>query len=90
MEKELYFYKNEYEIIAYEGEVLTKRIGDVIVETIVSPTEEQLKEFGYKELENTVRPPEKKGYAIELYYENTPEVIYEKYRYVKIEDEEEE
>ena len=64
----LYLFKNEYEIQAYAGEVLTKRVGDIIVETIVSPTAEQLKDFGYKPLKNTERPVEKPGYAIETYY----------------------
>jgi hypothetical protein len=83
MEETLYLFKNEYEIAAYAGEILTKRVGDIIVETIVSPTPEQLKDYGYKPLQNTVRPDEKPGYIIETYYENTPEVILQKYRYVK-------
>lgn len=83
----LYLFKNEYEIQAYAGEVLTKRVGDIIVETIVSPTAEQLKDFGYKPLKNTERPVEKPGYAIETFYENQPEVILQCYRYVKIDEE---
>ncbi|MBR0430736.1 hypothetical protein IJJ05_00380 [Candidatus Saccharibacteria bacterium] len=83
MEKTLYIFKNKYEIAGYNGEVLTKRVGDVITETIKEPTEEQLKEFGFKELENTVRPDGKKGYVIEPYYEVDGDKIKQCYEQVK-------
>lgn len=84
MDETLYLFKNEYEIAAYAGEVLTKRVGDIIVETIVSPTAEQLKDYGYKPLVNTQRPDEKPGFAIETYYENGKTEIKQCYRYVPI------
>lgn len=79
----LYLFKNKYEVAGYNGEILTKRVGDTIVETIKEPTDEQLKEFGYKELENTVRPDAKKGYAIETYYEVDGDKIKQCYEQVK-------
>ena len=79
---ELYLFKNKYEIVGYNGEILTKRVGDIITETIKDPSEEQLKEFGYKELVNTVRPEEKEGYAIDIYYEIDGNKIKQCYEYV--------
>ena len=83
METKLYLFKNKYEIAGYAGEILTKRVGDIIVETIKDPTEEQLREYGYKELVNTERPDGKKGSAIETYSEVDGDVIKQCYEYVE-------
>lgn len=85
METTLYLFKNKYEIAAYAGEILTKRVGDVIVETIKDPTEAQLRDYGYKDLIDTGRPEPKEGYVIEVYYELDLDenVIKQCYEYVK-------
>lgn len=78
----LYLFKNKYEIVGYAGEILTKRVGDIITETIKDPSEEQLKEFGYKELVVTERPAAKRGHTIETYYEVVGDTIEQRYEYI--------
>ena len=82
METTLYLFKNKYEIAAYNGEVLTMRVGDVITKTIKDPTEAQLREFGYMELVETKRPEPKEGFVIEPYYEIVGDKIELRYAYV--------
>ena len=83
----LYLFKNKYEIVAYAGEILTMRVGDVITKTIKDPTEEQLREFGYMDLLETQRPDKKEGFAIEAYYEITEDKIEKRYEYVPLPEE---
>lgn len=83
----LYLFKNKYEIVGYAGEILTKRVGDIITETIKNPSEEQLKEFGYKELVETQRPDKKEGFAIEAYYEIAGDKIEKRYEYIRLPEE---
>jgi hypothetical protein len=83
--KPLYLFKNKYEILAYSGEILTMRVGDLITETIKSPDEATLRLFGYRELVSGQRPEPRPGYAIEMYYELEGDHIVEKYEFVEIE-----
>lgn len=80
----LYLFKNKYEIVAYDGEILTMRVGDVITKTIKDPTEEQLREFGYMDLVETQRPDKKDDFAIEAYYEIIGNKIEERYEYIPL------
>lgn len=80
----LYLFKNKYEIVAYAGEILTMRVGDVITKTIKDPTEDQLREFGYMDLVETQRPDKKEGFAIEGYYEIIGNKIEERYEYIPL------
>lgn len=80
----LYLFKNKYEIVAYDGEILTMRVGDVITKTIKDPTEDQLREFGYMDLVETQRPDKKEGFAIEGCYEIIGNKIEERYEYTPL------
>lgn len=57
-ENNMYLFISEDEIQAYKGEVLKRYIGAKLVKTISNPTDEDLKEFGYRPLENTAEVPE--------------------------------
>ena len=85
MEYNLFKYKDEYEIIAYQGEVLTTTDSKgEITKAILDPTKKELVEAGYKPLVNTIRPEAKKGMAIEPYYENDKDCIKLCYRFVDL------
>lgn len=80
----MYIFIDEHTIIPYNGEVLKRYVGKKLVKTIANPTNEQLKEFGYKELIEEQRPEDKLDYYIEEYYIDG-KVITKKYRYIEIE-----
>ena len=80
----MYIFIDENTIIPYNGELLKRYVGKKLVKTIANPTNEQLKEFGYKELVEEQRPEDKLDYYIEEYYIDG-EAITKKYRYIEIE-----
>ena len=84
--KDMYLFISEYEIQKYNGEVLKRYVGNRCVKIISNPTEEDLKEFGYKYLVEENPLEEKEGFYIETYYEDG-EVITKKYRYVELPEE---
>ena len=82
----MYIFIDEHYIEKYNGEVLKRYVGSRLVKIIANPTEEQLREFGYKELIEDTPLEEKEGFYIETYYEDG-EHITKKYRYVEIPEE---
>ena len=62
----MYIYINENEILPYNGEILKRLVGKKLVNVISNPTDEQLKEFGYKPLLESTKPS---------YDENTQKLV---------------
>ena len=85
----MYIFINENEILGYNGENLKRYIGDRLVKIIANPTDDDLKEFGYKELETAEMPEEKDGFMIVKKYRDG-EKIQEIYEYVEVPEEVEE
>ena len=54
----MYIFIDEHTIEAYNGEILKRYVGKKLVRVISNPTDEQLKEFGYKPLDETEVMPE--------------------------------
>ena len=81
----MYIFIDENTIIPYNGELLKRYVGKRLVKTIANPTNEQLKEFGYKELIEDEIPEGQEGFFVEPYYEDG-EKITKKYRFVTIEE----
>ena len=80
----MYLFIDENQIIPYSGEILKRLINDRLVKVIANPTDEDLKDFGYKELDDTAEiPEEKEGFSIETYYIDG-ENITKAYRYAEI------
>ena len=46
----MYIFIDAKTIQAYNGEILKRYVGSKLIKTIANPTNEQLAEFGYKEL----------------------------------------
>lgn len=82
----MYIFIDEHYIEKYNGEVLKRYVGSRLVKIIANPTDEQLREFGYKELVEDTPLEEKEGFYIETYYEDDEHII-KKYRYVEIPEE---
>lgn len=43
--------------------------------TVINPDEEMLKEYGFKEVEKTPRPPYEEGFSFQSHYEETEDKI---------------
>ena len=80
----MYILKNEFTIIPYNGEVLKRFVGSTLIKTISNPTEEQLKEFGYKPLVEDDVIERKPGFNILKKYEEFEEYI--KATYIQVKD----
>ena len=52
----LYLFINENQIEPYNGEILKRYVGNKLVKAISNPTDNDLKEFGYKELVESEMP----------------------------------
>ena len=83
----MYLFINENEIQGYNGEILKRYIGNKLVKVISNPTDEQLKEFGYKPLDDTAVIPEynEATQYITVKYTDTPEKIIKGYTVYDIE-----
>ncbi len=83
----MYLFINENEIQGYNGEILKRYIGNKLVKVISNPTDEQLKEFGYKPLDDTAVMPEydEATQYITVKYTDTQEKIIKGYTVYDIE-----
>ena len=83
----MYLFINENEIQGYNGEILKRYIGNKLVKVISNPTDEQLKEFGYKPLDDPAEMPEynEATQYITVKYTDTPEKIIKEYTVYDIE-----
>ena len=52
----MYLFKNENEIIEYDGSPLRFYVGKKLIKQIFSPTEDELENFGYKKLIMAIIP----------------------------------
>ena len=60
----MYLFKNENEVTEYDGSPLRFYVGKKLIKQIFSPTEDELKGFGYKKLIMAIMPE----YDIETQY----------------------
>lgn len=83
----MYIFIDEHTIEAYKGEILKRYVGKKLVKVISNPTDEQLKEFGYKPLDDTAEMPEydEATQYIAVKYTDTPEKIIKRYTVYDIE-----
>ena len=67
--KNMYLFKNENEIIAYDGSPLRFYVGKTLIKQVFAPSESELAEFGYKKLVETDIPEydEETQYLAETY-----------------------
>ena len=84
--KNMYLFKNENEIIAYDGSPLRFYVGKTLIKQIYAPSESELAEFGYKKLAEGPIPEydEKKQYLSETYTDG--EVITKVYEVRNLEE----
>ena len=52
----MYLFKNENEVTEYDGSPLRFYVGKKLIKQIFSPTEDELKNFGYKKLIMAIMP----------------------------------
>ena len=58
-------------------------------ETIINPSDEIYKQYGYKKVEEEQFPILLKNQAVEIYYEDADTIILKRYRIIEIEDDDE-
>lgn len=83
----MYLFINEHTVEAYNGKILKRFVGNRMVKTISNPTNEDLKEFGYMELVESIEPEydTETQYASKTYYIQDGK-IYEMYSVEEIND----
>ena len=52
----MYLFKNDNEVTEYDGSPLRFYVGKKLIKQIFSPTEDELKDFGYKKLIMAIMP----------------------------------
>lgn len=52
----MYLFKNENEVTEYDGSPLRFYVGKKLIKQIFSPTDDELKDFGYKKLITAIIP----------------------------------
>ena len=52
----MYLFKNENEVTEYDGSPLRFYVGNRLIKQIFSPTEDELRDFGYKKLIMAIMP----------------------------------
>lgn len=79
-----YRFLDELTVAPYNGEPLRVFEGQDCIKYVANPTDEQLAEFDYKDLDDTAEIPEtQEGYRIERYYIDG-DIISAAYRQVEI------
>ena len=84
--KNMYLFKNENEIIAYDGSPLRFYVGKTLIKQVFAPSESDLSAFGYKKLVETDMPEydQEKQYLTEKYVDG--EVITKVYEVRNLEE----
>ena len=86
----MYIFINENQIEPYNGEILKRYVGNKLVKAISNPTNEDLKEFGYKELiESEIPQFNSKTQALNIKYKYTDTQIIKIYEVINITNDEE-
>ena len=86
----LYLFINENQIEPYNGEILKRYVGNKLVKAISNPTNEDLKEFGYKELiESEIPQFNSETQALNIKYKYTDTQIIKIYEVINITNDEE-
>jgi len=70
----MYRFINANQIQPYDGSILKQYEDDKLVKVVSNPTEEQLKEFGYKKLVNTPMPTPSEGHYYAMSYIDGEEI----------------
>lgn len=81
---EMYLFISENEVDKYDGETLKLYIGQKLTRIYANPTEETLREFGFKPLVEGTKLEEKEGYYAETYYVDELDSIVRQERYVEM------
>lgn len=86
----LYLFINENQIEPYNGEILKRYVGNKLVQAISNPTNEDLKEFGYKELVESEAPEfNSETQVLNIKYKYTDTQIIKIYKVITITNDEE-
>lgn len=86
----MYLFINENLIEPYNGEVLKRYVGNKLVKAISNPTNEDLKEFGYKDLvESKVPTFDSETQTLNIKYKYTDTQIIKTYEVINITNDEE-
>lgn len=85
----MYLFMNENEIQKYNGEVLKRYVGQKLVKTISNPSDEDLREFGYKPMDDTAEIPEydETTQYVSVKYTDTADKIVKEYEVKDIPEE---